>query len=89
MKKLSRKAAHRLALHYAISERLSFADCQHRDDPGFQRAVLMANEFRRVLKEEFGEMTWEDEFAAANYPSVDIHDIASKEPTTPTDVTPA
>lgn len=74
-KRMSRRTAHRLALHYAINERDSYADAWRAGSPERQRAEWQAAEFRRVLKEEFGQITAEDHFAAQNYPSLNIEDI--------------
>jgi len=77
-KRLSRRNAHRLALHYAICERDSFADAYHPDDEPGKRAAFLASEFRRVLKEEFGEITSEDRLRAENYETVSIMDLVRK-----------
>lgn len=75
MAKMSRRTVHRLALHYAICERDSYADAWGPGEPERVRAEFQASEFRRVLKEEFGQLTAEDTFAAANHPSVSIFDL--------------
>lgn len=73
MPKLSRRTAHRLALHYAIAERDSYAAATaHCGDGQAEKAASLANEFRRVLSEEFGEITSNDAIEAANYPAVSI-----------------
>lgn len=76
-KRLSRKEAHRLALHYAIVERDSFADANlGSDEVQAEKARNLASEFRRVLREEFDDMTWEDAFAArTDIVSVSIWDL--------------
>lgn len=75
--RISRRNAHRLALHYAIAERDSFADATSGCGGGqTEKAAALANEFRRVLLEEFGEITAEDAFAAARHPSVSIFDLS-------------
>ena len=77
-KQLSRRNAHRLALHYAIAERDSFADATAGCGDGqTEKASALANEFRRVLLEEFGEVTAEDAFKAAGHPSVSIFDLST------------
>ena len=80
-RKLSRREAHRLALHHAIAERDSFADAnRHCADGIAEKAQGLADEFRRVLMDEFGEKTWEDSFAAQNHPSVDIRSLVDPQP---------
>jgi hypothetical protein len=74
--KLSRQTAHRLALHYAIAERDGFAGATAGCGDGVsEKASALANEFRRVLREEFGEVTVDDAIEAANLPTVSIFDI--------------
>lgn len=77
MKKLSRSEAHRLALIYAIAERDSLVYSFERSskDPGAIHAAYLAKEFRRVLLEEFGEITQEDYDKANPLPPISIFDI--------------
>lgn len=77
-KRLSRKEAHRLALHYAICERDSLSEAySERDDPAAVRARWLAAEFRRVLRDEFGQITLEDDLAANPGPGVPIQELAA------------
>lgn len=82
MRKLSRREAHRLAFHYAINERDSFAGAYDStpDDPAATRAAWLASEFRRGLKEEFGEITTEDHMIANPGPSVSIFALVERKP---------
>jgi len=74
--KLSRQTAHRLALHYAIAERDGFAAATAGCGDGqSEKASALASEFRRVLREEFGEVTVDDALEAENHPTVSIFDI--------------
>jgi hypothetical protein len=79
IRKRTRREVYRLALHYAIAERDSYAAAWEKGSPERTRAEDLAAEFRQVLKEAFGEVTWEDEFAAANHPSISVHDIVGSD----------
>lgn len=74
-KRLTRREAHRLALHYAICERDSFAEANRPGEPARDRAEFLAAEFRRVLRDEFGEQTWEDDLASQDIPSISLSEI--------------
>lgn len=79
-RRLSRREAHRLALHYAINERDSLVDAYSRgmqDDPAPVRAAWLAAEFRRVLAKEFGQRTVEDEMVGQGTP-VSIFELAAR-----------
>ena len=79
LRKLSRDTAHRLALHYAINERDSYADAYGGEGPEAERAMRLASEFRRVLREEFGEITSEDALAEMSKGSlVTLEEIAAR-----------
>lgn len=81
-KRLSRRDAYRLALHYAIVERESFAEAwAHMDDEAApQKAAWLASEFRRVLAESFGEQTVEDAMAQQLGPGVPLSQVVRREP---------
>lgn len=80
-KRLTRKNAHRQALHYAINERDSYAEAYGGDGPEAARARWLADEFRRVLWEEFGEKTSEDRLAEASEGSfVSVEEIVGRRP---------
>lgn len=75
---MSRRTAHRLALHYAIAERDSYAAATAGCGDGqSEKASALASEFRRVLREEFGEVTADDAFEAEGHRSVSIFDITA------------
>lgn len=77
---MSRRQAHRLALHYAIAERDSYADAWHFGSEERARAERQSSEFRRVLHEEFGEITSEDALAQSNMVPVSINDLPLSHP---------
>lgn len=74
-RKLSRREAHRIALHFAINERDSFAGAHSPDEPAAIRAVVLAAELRRVLLEEFGEIIREDYLIQNPGTSISLFDL--------------
>lgn len=76
----SRRTLHRLALHYAIAERDSFAEAYGEDsnDDAATRARQLAADFRRCLFEEFGEITSEDALATGPGRFISIHEVARR-----------